>query len=325
MALLNPSDTIAPGLGGISAVLALAVSSLVVFLMPYWVLRGPTRGPFIRRFGMSAVGLIGLAWLFALEFHRDFFVFPTQIVLILVSIALTRLDDFVRTDRRLPVYPWVSVGVFVVFALWIGWLMIMSYAIVTRTEPRWIESTAYNLLNGVIGLGLLSTGITIRDRVKRTVVYRDGAIFLDDRNVSALLSPQEARIVDAFFSVPQYTHTCRSLAAHLVSRSTEGAESLVSPELQLDCERCLAERWTASQCHAYRNLKNRISDTKKYLELLQIGTIVPISENPREIKEAGWCLRLFDDVRVSTARQVVAPDGRRGRHGQNTPEPGSSI
>jgi hypothetical protein len=45
-------------------------------------------------------------------------------------------------------------------------------------------------------------------------------------------------------------------------------------------------------------LKNRINDAKKYLELLQIGTIVPAEENRREIKIAGWRLRLFDDVRL---------------------------
>ena len=60
----------------------------------------------------------------------------------------------------------------------------------------------------------------------------------------------------------------------------------------------MAENWTAYDCATYRNLKNRINDAKKYLELLQIGTIVPAEENRREIKITGWRLRLFDDVRL---------------------------
>lgn len=65
------------------------------------------------------------------------------------------------------------------FLLWIGWLMMMSYTIVTRTEPRWIESTAYNLVNGLIGLGLLLTATTLGDRAKRTVVCKGESVYLD--------------------------------------------------------------------------------------------------------------------------------------------------
>jgi hypothetical protein len=149
----------------------------------------------------------------------------------------------------------------------------------------------------LIGLGLLLTATTLGDRAKRTVVCKGESVYLDARNISGLLSPQEVRLVRAFLAAADHTHTCRSLLIYI--QATDGGDDPVAVVPTVDCDRCMELRWTASNCPAYRNLKNRINATKKYLELLQIGTIVPVSESPRETKEAGWRLRLFDDVRVA--------------------------
>jgi hypothetical protein len=43
--------------------------------------------------------------------------------------------------------------------------------------------------------------------------------------------------------------------------------------------------------------KNYLAKIKRKLEMLHIGDIVPATEGSHAIKEAGWYLRLFDDVR----------------------------
>lgn len=296
MALLNPSDTIPATSSGLWAIAALAGSGVLACALPFAVLKGRDKRSFVRRFVSAFIALVSMGWVFALTLHRDFFVYTTQIILILFTILLVRLDEMVQTERRARVLRAVSAGALAAFLLWIGWLMMMSYTIVTRAEPRWIESTAYNLVNGLIGLGLLLTTTTLHDRAKRTVTYRNGSLYLDDRNVSEVLSRQEALLVRAFLAKADHTHTCQSL--------------LRSIRVAADCDRCREQMWTASNCPAYRNLKNRINATKKYLELLQIGTIVPVSESSRDTKESGWRLRLFDDVRLARRASFTADSGR---------------
>jgi hypothetical protein len=308
MAFLNPSGTEAVSWSGTEAIGACALGAVAAFALPCLALRAEDGATLVRRAVFALIALLAMAWAFAIVCHRDFLVFATQAILIVFLTVLLKLETILTSPRRRAVYRATSTAAFVTFVLWTGWLMMMSYAIVTRDEPRWIESIAYNLVNGLIALGLLIAAATLRDRERRSLTCRNGVVHLDERDISAILSPQENRIVVAFLTAPSHRHTCRSLLAQL--RTTPGfdptdAESVAAlpddpavQEAAVDCDRCIDERWTATNCAAYRNLKNRISATKKYLELLQIGTIVPVSENAREIKERGWLLRLFDDVRV---------------------------
>lgn len=150
----------------------------------------------------------------------------------------------------------------------------ISYAVVTRVEPRWIESIAYNLRNGILGLVMLYVGVTLYDRAKRTVHYRLIGWHPDERNVSLLVGPQVQQTLHIFFTEPEHSITCSNLVGLLRGGAGNGNEALQQ------CERCLTEQWTASQCSTYRNLKNRVVDIKKYLELLQIGSLVPVSQIP---------------------------------------------
>jgi hypothetical protein len=301
MTYLNPSGTQAVSRAGPGTTMLFALSTGAAFALPCVALRSRDRAALIRRTALALVALLAMAWYFALTYHRDFFVFATEAVLLTFLTVLIRLESVLGTTRRREVYRSRSVAAFVTFVLWAGWLMLMPYAIVTRVEPRWIESIAYNLVNGLIALGLLIAAATLHARERRTLACRNGVIYLDDRRLPDVLSPQENRIVAAFLASPAHWHTCRSLLSVLRSEavaSQDLPDATAAHDPAIDCDRCLEERWTASNCAAYRNLKNRISATKKYLELLQIGTIVPVSENTRDIKETGWLLRLFDDVRI---------------------------
>lgn len=307
MSYLNPSNTTAIVAAADWVVPVFVVTAGVAFVFPFFASVQGRVGFFPLFFGSFAT-LMVVTWLSGVMIHRDFLAFTTPAVLIYVTIFLRRIPDLhIVTRNRVATFARISSAVTVVFVLWIVWIMMMSYAIVTRTEPRWIESIAYNLVNGIIGILFLYVGTTLRERGKRTVIRCDGDWFIDDRNISELLSFQENRIVSVFLTQRDQTVTCYDLAAELRSLAEHaggrlGGHPPGSVERRLvtaeDCERCLAVRRTATTCHTYRNLNNRIADTKKYLELLGVGTIVPAAENPRDVKEHGWRLRLFDDVTI---------------------------
>jgi len=296
MVLLNPSGTIAGRMAEQTTLWFFLVSPLVVFLCAHSTAQATRTPPFFRRLGASLVLLVLLSWGAGAAVHRDFFTFPAQLVMLYAALFLARLDGLGIVRRKVEVYRALSFSALLMFLLWILWLMLMSYAIVVRTEPRWIEATAYNLVNGLIGVLLAYSGATLRDQARQVIRLESDRVYLDQRDISAILSPQEGRLLQLFLGTSSHSFTCRSLLQNLKEEDEDGME-------RTDCPACLSQGWSASQCGAYRNFKNRISDTKKYLELLQIGTIVPVSENPRQIKELGWRLRLFDDVRYDKYRK----------------------
>lgn len=295
MVATNPSHTI-PLQGDLVPVAAyFAVSALAMFGIPITTTRRRRARAFTSLLIAGFIALVGVIWYGGAFVHRDFFAFLSPLIVVYLTIFLYRIDSLGIIHRR-QVYRYLTTAILVIFSLWILWLMVAAYSIVTRSEPRWIEATAYNVMNGIIGLLLLYVAMVLRDRSQRLIRNEGGVWYLDDRDVSALLSPQENEIIDAFFREPDQVVTCFRLIE--VLHRNEGIENASQEE----CSRCLTERWTASECKTYRNIKNRIAATKKYLELLQIGTIVPNAENPREIKEKGWRLRLFDDVQYISSK-----------------------
>lgn len=296
MVLINPSSTIGYELGSPGSWLFFLASPLFIGASLAISSRASRSAAFFISCSAAFFALVALSWWAGYVVHRDFFTFPAQLVMIYAALSLAKLDDLDIVKRKPETYSALYAGAMVMFGLWILWLMLMSYAIVARTEPRWIESSAYNLVNGLIGILLALSASTLRNRAKRVIRVEMDAILLDRRDISSILSPQEGRLVSLFLERPGSARTCDDLLQAL-TRDYPGFSKSAA------CGRCRQAGWNATKCPAFRNLKNRILDAKKFLELLQIGTIVPVSENVRDIKLAGWRLRLFDDVRFEPPRK----------------------
>ena len=297
MVVVNPSGTLPMRNMGSAAVVFFILSSALSFFLPFRTFAKSGKKQFFIWFGGSLLILILMTFFGGNYFHRDFYAYATQIILLYFIIMVLKLDRLDIIKNKKSVYSTLSIFVALVFVLWTVWLILMAYAIVTRQDPRWIESTGCNLVNMVIGFLMLFSAGILRDKSRRKIYIRGEKLFLDDRELSPMLSPQESLIIRLFINNNSHTLTCRELT-QLILRDDEKTQKALP-----DCGKCIAERWTASSCQVYRNIKNRISDIKKYLELIQIGTIIPASENPREIKETGWTLRLFDDVRYEQIRR----------------------
>lgn len=307
MSALNPSGTLEASVSvGTVATTGIA-GGVVAFLLPTFVV-GRTRVDrdahellsssrqirFIATSLGSLLLLIAMAAAAATLIHRDFHSYYAQIILLYGALFLLTFDSVYRVRNKEKAHTLLFFAAALLFGVMIVWLMLMSYAIVVRAEPRWIEATAYNVLNALIALFFLGSAAFFRERRKREVVLEESSIFVDGKEVTSILSGQERRLLAAFVSTPRTSWNCADLRSVLVEPS--------GPKLER-CEECIKNDWSPSKCPHYRNIKNRISDAKKYLELLEVATIVPATGELRRIREAGWRLRLFEDVRVLDRRE----------------------
>ncbi len=286
MTALNPSSTIPLKFGNTLDYVLFAIPLFIVFLMQHAAIKQNKMAGFFLLFTTQLFVMTFFVILFASFYHRDFYTYEAQVILLSFILILLKLDDILNIKNRKPVYTFLSKAVLAIFIMWTAWLMMMFYAIVTREEPRWIESIIYNFVNGIIGLLLLfNTGIMWHKACKG-LYFKNGSLYLDNINFFENLSVQECEMIRAFLSAENKNLKCMDFSIHSGDDSHE--------EL---CRNCMEKDWTCTSCSYYKNYKNRIGKIKKYLELMQIGTIVPISDNPRKIKGAGWQLRLFDDIR----------------------------
>ena len=177
----------------------------------------------------------------------------------------------------------------------------MGYAIATRQEPRWSESIVYNSYNTVLIFLLGTASLRLQLQRFRNIRIVDGDLYIDDWNFSRFFSELDKNIVIQFLTA-EGNLTCFMLDIALREGGDGDGTDRKSKPQQWSCRECLEKGYTTTRCPKYKNLYNRILNIKKLFETLEIGTIIT-TENKMQIKEEGWKLRLFDDVRVIHHRQ----------------------
>ncbi len=292
MVILNPSATNPLGAISIFDYIFFVLPVLTVFFMQYAAVKQNEKKKFFVLFIIQLIAMAIYIILFGSFYHRDFYTYVAQIILLNFVLVLLKLDDITVVRNRKSVYLFLSVGSLTLFILWMIWIMMMAYAIVIRKEPRWIESIGYNSVNLFIGFFMLFSVVIMWHRVRKRLYFKDQNLYIEDINIFEVLSVQESQILKAFLFNKRTSITCMELN---VSSGDSKAEDL--------CFNCIKKDWTSTSCTYYKNYKNKIARIKKYLELLQIGTIVSVSDNPRKIKESGWRLRFFDDISYQPPRQ----------------------
>lgn len=318
MTALNPSGTIPKSPPAISAwtMLLGGIPLVLVLLFRATITRSSLRS-FLFWFGVSCVFTVTTTVFAAVRYHRDYYTLLFQFALLFFIVFLVGVPhlNIVRNRRRVfRTLEHAGWAVFFCFSLWVG---LMGYTIVTRSEPRWIEATVYNFMACVILVVQVASISILHERSHKTLIHRDGSFYLDGRSLCELFTPRQSQILERFFTAPDSICTCTSFTGSAPSippdalqealqeaeevvpvdsaSASSFAPSISSPDFP--CERCIEQGWSAVNCRFYRNIKNQLLQVKKYLELLEIGTIINAAENYRDNKTAGWKLRLFDDVR----------------------------
>ena len=289
----NPSGTIPINLH--SWVLPLQFGgALLLFLLFHLAEKTNSKRRFLLFIISSLLSSLIISTAAGIFVHRDYYSFFMPLLLAHIGLFIHRLDSLSMVKDKQRTYRALFYATLLVTLLSFSWIIIASYTIVVRLEPRWIESTWYNLFNALLAFCLLWSAATLWENRKKNVRVKDGRIYIDGIDYSESLSPQEIILLHLFLTSNSQPLNCSGLLA-LLRKEPSDIDETVS---QVGCAACLEENYPPSKCASYRNLKNRITDIKKYLELMRIGTILPMSQNPRHIKERGWVLRFFDDVRM---------------------------
>ena len=233
----------------------------------------------------------------AINVHRDFFSAVFQYLLCIPSCLLFAIQSRLSGQLKKNTVKALGKTGFVIALFYAQWIMMMGYAISTRTEPRPIESIIYNIFNFILVLILFLTSNRMEKAGTLEVVSLPDFLSLDGKDVSAEFGSKKTALLHGFASAPDRTLRCGEIRL------------LLNPdfaEMSQECLRCSGETTKAASCKQYRTTYNAILDLKKILELLEIGTI-STGENRRLILTEGWKLMLFEDVRVSAKKK---PDPR---------------
>ncbi len=231
---------------------------------------------------------------FGVHHHRDYFsaLFMNPIVLFCLLLYWFQAHPVYLSK---PGFKALGIAGLCLFLLYGLWIMMMGYAISTRTEPRPLEAILYNSYNVVLDFILMVLSRTVYLRSLRTLELKPGGVFLDGAPVDAVLGEQETSVLRALIAEPERRLACARLQA-LLDEAKPGRHR---PE---GCADCSPKDAKATLCSGYRGLYNRIFAIKRLLEFLEVGTILA-PENKFEILSVGWKLVLFEGVRVKSSNK----------------------
>jgi hypothetical protein len=258
---------------------------------------------FIVAATITCVSLTAISAAGGILLHRDFFTaafqyaftFPAVLVL---HARLVNQEGMGKNSKKLL----ANTG-FIVAVFYLEWIMLMGYSIATRTEPRPIESMIYNLYNLSLTTVIFFASRSLKRTALNSLLLSRERMVIGDRDVTSLAGLKLTQLLYAFATAeakslrcPDIQRILYGLGAGETNEPTSAAESL-GP----DCARCDLESAKAARCGRYRSTYNSILGLKKFIEFLEIGTIVS-GENRRHVLEDGWRLVLFERAQIKLER-----------------------
>jgi hypothetical protein len=229
----------------------------------------------------------GSALAAALLVHRDFLSSFLPLGLSVWCLYLQQFNAIVPEHRK-PYRRRIATATSV--AIWVAvlaWLILMSYAIVVRQEPRWEESTVYNIYDA----GWLILLYWSWNRFRITA-----------ETVRLVVSPSRIALGDIDLSL--IFGASRTKIFHRLLQCSKNGRSLTCVEFHdgefeaLPCQSCKDGDGKASLCSKYKNLYNGILSLRKFLETFRLGTIRS-PENKRLIRQVGWRFLASKELEIS--------------------------
>lgn len=230
---------------------------------------------FILLFTSAAVNVI-FAVAFSLLINRDYFTIPFQIVIIhyiafVSKYQIVSLKSFYIKTAQIVSYIAIS-------ALLL-WEIIVGYSIMTRTEPRWLESIFYNIYNLGLIVILCYNAINFSYTKKIKLVFSDKSIFLSDIDMTKVLNEDYVSLVKSMLNNKNKCYEIFNAEA----------------KFQKNCEKCLKDNLPVESCEKFNILYDKIENIRKIMSFLRIGKIiVPINKD--RLKYDGWKVVLSKDL-----------------------------
>lgn len=166
MVVINPSNTLPIRNISFYTIIYFVISTFSAFFLPFWALK-KDKAVFFRFF-ICGIFILQVFSLFGgIIFHRDFTVYCTQAMILFLVIFLFRIEELNIVKKKNIVYRNIFIASVIGNSLWLIWLIFMCYAIITRNDPRWIESIFYNLTNCIIALICFYISIRLFEQIKK--------------------------------------------------------------------------------------------------------------------------------------------------------------
>ncbi len=280
--VLNPSNA-PPGPPALGAVWVAAITGLVIVLnASAWLVffRRPTMAWLL----VPLVTAFGSVWLLGTHVHRDYFSAYMPAGLSCWVAYLVSFRGMMGVERARNQFRALTIASGLIWLTTMQWLILMSYSIVTRTEPRWAEATVYNLYNMVYLVILY---------------WAWNRVYLNHQKTVLLLTPDHVSINGIDLSLV-FGSGGRLTMLALVEAWRQGGSMTCATFHQRPGNgsgTCLAESCKVSQCTEYRNLYNQVLGVKKIVEAFKLGTIQG-PDNKRQIRTEGWSFQPGRTVHV---------------------------
>jgi len=274
------------------ALILILISFVIIGTIYYILLNISNSKLFISTFSITFSIITAGTIYSSLVLHRDYFTHIFQIIIIYWLIYVYKSDLFISVHSKKKFYSSIFRIDTFIFAAFSVWIIVMGYAIATRQEPRWAESIIYNAYNLILVILLGVSSLDLKLKRFRKIRIINKKLYIDNWNFTQFFTDIEKEIIIQFLKT-ESNLTCSALEFLVSKDSRKQTEN----SNKWDCSICLEKEFTATQCPKYKKLYNRILNIKKLFETLEIGSIIA-PENKMQIKQIGWKLRLFDDVRV---------------------------
>lgn len=222
-----------------------------------------------------------LSIIMSLKIHRDYFTLYFQLSIIFYILFLIKASDY-RQNKSFMMIIFITTSILLVMTTF--WLSMVAISIVNRTEPRWIESTFYNLYTFSLMLILLYQNYSYFFFVKRSIFISSSTLIIDDNDVSEVFSDEYILL---FKSLLKNRNKCFEINEDLNLENT--------PDI---CKACIEKEYNSSKCKVYKGIYNKILLLKKILLMTALGTII-YPEKKFDIKEKGWQIKMKKNIIIT--------------------------
>ena len=273
---------------------AFAAAGLLLGFFSYLFTVGRRRvASLLVALGWSVVLLEAASILMGVAVHRDFFSPAFQYALSAPAVFLLALRSQRGSEISRGALRTLGRAGYVMAAFYAEWIILVGYAVVTRAEPRPIETLIYNAYNLPLVLVLFLASRGVERRAMRTLSIGAAGVEVDGKSIDAMLGERRAVLLAAFVAAPDRRLRCPDVQQALAARAHGGAARAA----KTDCAACAASGMKATDCAEYRSAYNSLLDLKKLLEFLEIGSITA-PDNRRLVLTEGWRLTLFENARI---------------------------
>lgn len=267
-----------------ATILPVATAALLMAALAASALDAQDRATLGRRLALFAAAALVAPVACGAALHPDFYSAVFMIIVQSLCILLYRAELFYG-DRAYSAarsgFYYFGLAASIVFS---AWLCLMGYTLVTRTEPRWGESLAYNVYNAVLAAGLFFCTVRTLGNAKRSVRAANGSFLVDGLDFGPVIGPVACELAGILFSM-QSKATCDELRGRLHGEP---------------CSCDFADR--PGFCADYSAMYNAILKVRRLVEALRLGTIEN-SEERNPGKRATWRFVPAEGVEVSDARK----------------------